>query len=182
VARLADEAWPGVPARVTHDLETALKAAEIQEDDRSISRVLVLSGTGSCCYGRSPSGKTAKLGGWGHVLGDKGSGYEIGLRALKAVVYYFDRDGTWSRLGQQILRKLQLNEPGDLIDWVQAAAKDEIAALATEVFAASARRDRIARDILEGAASSLAKDAVSCAKRITKLNDEVEFVFAEACC
>src|SRR4029434_8755028 len=120
-------------------------------------RVLVLSGTGSCIFGQSRKGDTAKLGGWGHILGDKGSGYEIGLRALKAVVYYFDRDGIWARLGQQILRALQLNEPSDLIGWVQNASHAEIAALAVEVFAASAKGDRIARDILEAAASSLAK-------------------------
>ena len=86
-------------------------------------RVLVLSGTGSCCFGRTPAGKTAKVGGWGHILGDKGSGFEIGLRALKAVVYYYDRDGVWPRLGERILRALLLNEPDDLIAWVQSAPK-----------------------------------------------------------
>ncbi len=178
VAKLVEKTWPGVPCRVTHDLATTLAAAEIRGDDRQIPRVIVLSGTGSCCYGRSPNGNTAKLGGWGHILGDKGSGFEIGLRALKAVVYYFDRDGAWSRLGRQILRTLQLNEPADLIGWVQGATKQEIAALAVEVFAASAKGDEIANDILEGAAGSLAKDAISCARRLAKPSADVEFVFA----
>lgn len=178
VAKVAGKVWPNVPCRVRHDLATALAAAESQSDDRPIARVIVLSGTGSCCYGCSPEGKTVKLGGWGHILGYKGSGYEIGLRALKAIVYYFDRDRTWSRLGRQVLRTLQLNEPGDLIGWVQSATKDEIAALAVEVFAASAKRDLIARDILEGAASSLAKDATSCAGRLAKPGAPIEFVLA----
>ena len=99
----------------TNDLETAL-AADTRR--KQIARVLVLSGTGSCCFGQTPDGTTSKLGGWGHILGDKGSGYEIGLRALKACVFYLDRDGTWSALGQRILRRLQLNEPDQLIDWV----------------------------------------------------------------
>src|SRR5687768_2064634 len=97
-------AWAGVPCHATYDLETALMAADepsahLHEDElpvhriRLIPRVLVLSGTGSCCFGRTADGKTVKFGGWGHHLGDKGSGYEIGLRALKAVVYYFDCDG-----------------------------------------------------------------------------------------
>src|SRR4029434_9629124 len=92
------------------------------------ARVLVLSGTGSCCFGRTRAGKTAKIGGWGHILGDKGSGYEIGLRALKAVVYYFDREREWSCLARRLLRALQLNEPNDLIGWAQTAGKMEIAA------------------------------------------------------
>jgi N-acetylmuramic acid 6-phosphate etherase len=138
----------------------------------------VLSGTGSCCFGRTRAGKTAKIGGWGHILGDKGSGYEIGLRALKAVVYYFDREREWSCLGRRLLRALQLNEPNDLIGWAQTAGKMEIAALAPEVFAARQRGDRIAADILEGAAESLAHDAVSCARQLTPTGRPVQFILA----
>ena len=173
----AARVWPGVPCHATNDLETAWRAAE--EDTRTrlaTARVLVLSGTGSCCFARTPEGETAKIGGWGHMLGDKGSGYDIGLRTLKAVVYYYDRDGEWSRLGRDILRALQLNEPNDLIAWVQQATKTDIAALAVHVFAAARTREKIARDILEGAAHSLAKDATACARRLARPGAPVEFM------
>ncbi len=176
VRQVAGAIWRHVPIHACHDLETALWAAGGSPDDRP--RVIVLSGTGSCCYGRSPDGKNVKIGGWGHILGDKGSGYEIGLRAMKAVVFYLDRDGEWTRLGQRILRANQLNDPEQLIAWVQAATKDQIAALAVEVFTAASERDAIARDILEGAASMLAKDAVACARRLAPKGRAVEFVFA----
>ena len=85
IRRAAARVWPGVPCLATNDLETALLAAEIPASSgrrpAAVVRVLVLSGTGSCCFGRAHDGRTAKLGGWGHILGDKGSGYEIGLRA-----------------------------------------------------------------------------------------------------
>ena len=178
VRQAAGKAWPAVPCAVTHDLEIAWWAADGSGVGRALPRVVILSGTGSCCYGKNPRGQTVKLGGWGHLLGDKGSGFEIGLRALKAVVYYLDRDGLWPGLGRRILRALQLNEPNELIDWVQQADKKEVAELAVEVFAAWKKRDRIAADILEGAASSLAKDAVRCAQRLTKDGAEVEFVLA----
>jgi N-acetylmuramic acid 6-phosphate etherase len=193
--------WPGVPCHATHDLETALAAApsskfkvQSSKSERAnlkgrvdsafrapgsaLPQVLLISGTGSCFFGRTPDGRTAKFGGWGHLLGDKGSGFEIGLRALKAVVFYYDRDGEWSRLGQSILRSLQLDEPGDLIAWAQAASKADIASLAKEVFAAWSHRDRIAADILVGAAESLAKDAVTCARKLVKQGAPVQFVFA----
>ena len=118
------------------------------------------------------------MGGWGHILGDKGSGFEIGLRALKAVVFYFDRDGTWSRLGERLLTATDTNEPDDLIDWVATADKHAVAAVAPEVFAAAKKRDRIARDILEGAAGMLAKDAVNCARKLAQKNKPVHFVLA----
>lgn len=175
IRRAAAKVWPKAPCLATNDLETALMAAET---DANTPRVLVLSGTGSCFFGRTPAGKTAKVGGWGHVLGDKGSGFEIGLRALKAVVYYLDRDGEWSALGQRLLRALQLNEPNEVIGWVQSASKTDIAALAVEVFKAWAKRDEIANDILVGAAESLAKDAVLCASKLVRRGTPVEFILA----
>lgn len=176
VRQVAAHVWPDIPIHTCHDLETALWAAGGSPE--KMPRVIVLSGTGSCCYGRSPAGQTVKIGGWGHILGDKGSGYEVGLRALKAVVFYLDRDGAWTRLGRRILRATQLNDPEQLIAWVQSASKDQIAALAVEVFASAKERDAIARDILVGAAHVLAKDAVACAKRLAPKRGPVEFVFA----
>ncbi len=193
----AGKVWPGVPCHATHDLATALAAVQgprskvrsprskvgrayppITHYPSPFTQVLVLSGTGSCFFARGADGRTARFGGWGHILGDKGSGYELGLRALKACVFYLDRDGEWSRLGQRILRSLLLNEPNQLIPWAQAASKGAIAALAEEVFAAAAERDAIAQDILKGAAASLAKDGVSCAKKLAKAGEPVQFVLA----
>ncbi|MFN7139512.1 MAG: N-acetylmuramic acid 6-phosphate etherase, partial [Limisphaerales bacterium] len=102
----------------------------------------------------------------------------IGLRGLKAVVYYYDRDGVWPKLGQKLLRSLQLNEPNDLIGWVQSASKTDIAALAVDVFAAWSKGDKIANDIITAAAESLANDAVHCAKRLVKPGTAVHFVLA----
>jgi N-acetylmuramic acid 6-phosphate etherase len=173
--RAANRAWPNAAIHATNDLETAL-AADTQR--KPATRVLVLSGTGSCCFGQSPDGATAKIGGWGHILGDKSSGYEIGLRALKACVFYLDRDGTWSTLGQRLLCRLQLNSPDQLIDWVAQADKAEVAGLAREVFAAWAKRDKIAADILDGAADTLAKDACACAKKLAGKTRPVRFLLA----
>jgi N-acetylmuramic acid 6-phosphate etherase len=118
------------------------------------------------------------VGGWGHILGDKGSAYEIGLRGLKAIVYYHDRDGEWSILGRRVLRALALNEPNDLIDWVLNAGKDDVARLALEVFEAWNQGDAIAADILKGAAHSLARDASACARNLQPGGGLVQFVFA----
>ena len=179
ISKAARVVWPQARCHATNDLETALAAAGRQVGEEGPqTRVLVLSGTGSCCFGRSTDGRSAKIGGWGHILGDKGSGHEIGLRGLKAVVYYFDRDGSWTALGRRILTALQLNEPNDLIGWVQSASKTEVAGLAVEVFAAAKGGDRIARDILHGAADTLASDALACASKLAGRREEVQFVLS----
>ena len=179
IQKAAARIWPNVPVQATSDLETALLAADRKLTPRFTQtrntglkpnhelRVLILSGTGSCCFGRTPGGRMAKVGGWGHILGDKGSGYEIGLRALKATLHSFDLTGQWPRLGSSILGRLQLNDPDDLIGWVQSGTKSEIAELATEVFDAWHRNDFIARDILDGAVHSLVEDASSCVRRLS---------------
>src|SRR5258708_7939020 len=97
IHRAATKAWAGVSCLATDDLETALAAAERsaeQSSTRLISSskstarnrgrrrgrggkatpVMIISGTGSCCYGQNPHGKKIKVGGWGHLLGDKGIG------------------------------------------------------------------------------------------------------------
>ena len=167
--------WRGVPCTVTHDLEIALMGRVVLPRRRGSRQpaspaVLVLSGTGSCCLGKAADGRMGKMGGWGHILGDKGSGFEIGLRGLKAVVFYFDRDDKWTRLGERLLTATGGNVPDDLIDWVAGADKEAVAALAVEVFVAAKKRDRIARDVLKGAVATLAKDAADCAQKVAAKN------------
>ncbi|MSU41714.1 MAG: N-acetylmuramic acid 6-phosphate etherase [Pedosphaera sp.] len=175
--QLCARVWRGVGFAVTHDLEIALAANENPNHTADAS-ILVLSGTGSCCFGRARDGRVTKLGGWGHLLGDKGSGYELGLRALKAAVYYLDRDGTWSVLGQRLLAATHCNAPEDWIDWARQATKETVAALAIEVFAAARQRDRIALDVLDGAAAALSKDACACADKLAGATGAAEFLFA----
>lgn len=178
VRSAAAAVWPRVPCYATSDLETALTASGRDDQNEYAAQVLIVSGTGSCSYGQNRSGSAVKVGGWGHLLGDKGSGYEIGLRALKAAVYYYDRDRVWPKLGAALLSALQLNEPYDLIGWAQRASKADIARLAVEVFAAWNRKDKIANDILSAAAASLANDGVTCARQLGAKGKKVRFTLA----
>lgn len=195
----AQRVWPGIPCLATHDLDTALaagggfaaaggsKSGSTLKTPRARNRVLVLSGTGSCCYGRSPDGEGIKVGGWGHWLGDEGSGYKVGLAAMQQVIAAFDQTGVWPTLGEHLLRALQLNEPDELIAFVQNAAKPEVAALATTVFDAARTGDRLADRVVGNAAEMLAQQAVACARRVgsgeknakrSGTPQPVQFVFA----
>jgi N-acetylmuramic acid 6-phosphate etherase len=174
----AAKVWPGIPCYATSDLETAIVAGRSGNKNKAGAQVLILSGTGSSCFARNADGKTVRFGGWGHMLGDKGSGYEIGLRALKESVQFLDEEGHWPALGRTLLQSLQMNEPEDLIDWAKTAAKSEMAALAVEVFSAASKGDKMSRRILADAAESLANDAVRCARRLIKAGSPVEFILA----
>ena len=184
--RVAAGVWRAVPCYATSDLETGLMAADDRSprrrgatgSDSILPRVLVVSGTGSCCFARRPDGQTGRLGGWGHLLGDRASGYDIAMRTLRAVVRVHDHAGAMPRVGQRILAALLLNEPEDLVAWAQGASKPEIAALAREVFDAAADGDRVAREVITTAAQTLADDAAACARLVAVPGTAVQFVLA----
>jgi N-acetylmuramic acid 6-phosphate etherase len=177
VRSVAGKVWPAVPCHATSDFGIALAAAGATQG-MSVARVVVVSGAGSVCFGEGRRGKSASIGGWGSWLGDKGSTYHIGLRALKAILHQYDQNGAWPKLGRRLLRTLQLNKPADLVCWVQTASPSEIRRLALEVLAAWRLDDPIASDIVAGAAGSLARDAEACARRISTQDEPVEFIFA----
>jgi N-acetylmuramic acid 6-phosphate etherase len=173
--RAVSRVWPAVPCVATNDLETALAATPGRMPP--LPRVLVLSGTGSCCFGRAPDGRTAKVGGRGHVIGDRASACDIGLRALRAVIADLDHHGKMGPLGVAMLNALTFNEAEQLIPWSVQAQKTEIASLAVTVFAAAAKGDKLAKRLLADSAAMLAEDAVSCAHQLTGASSgAVEFV------
>lgn len=176
--------WKDTPCIATHDLDTALAAdAAAGATDSAatastgVTRVLILSGTGSCCYGRTPDGRTAKAGGWGHLLGDRGSGYAIALAGLRALIREYDVHGAWGPFGEAVLAHLHRNEPDALLPWIHAAPKSDLAALAPLVFAAAAT-DPHYRAVVASAARELAEAAVTCAAKLVDPRDPVRFVLA----
>lgn len=159
--------WPGVPCLATHDLHTALTAGRgLQGSEAATCHVLVLSGTGSCAFGRSTDGREARSGGWGHQLGDRGSAYDTAMRALRRVIECTDHTGTWPALGSRILRHIGLNEPEALIGWAANAPKHEVASLAVEVVAAWDSGDPLAAQVIKGTIQHLVDDARTVARRL----------------
>lgn len=69
---------------IKSDAEIALYAA-FRENDGAI----LICGTGSVIYGKA-GGKIFRTGGWGRIIGDTGSGYDIGVRVLRDIAEEFD--------------------------------------------------------------------------------------------
>jgi len=167
--------WPNTPSTVGDDLILALEAGEWPTD--CSAQVLQLSGTGSCCLGRHRNGASIKVGGRGHIIGDRGSACDIAVHALRSTVTISDIDADWPRLGADMVAFLQMNDPESLIEWSMTASKAEIASLAQVVFeAASSRQDEIAVAILRRASERLSKDAVHCAARVAQPDEKVQFL------
>ncbi|NIT89184.1 MAG: ATPase [Gemmatimonadetes bacterium] len=126
--------------------------------------ILLVAGTGSVALGRDASGRTARVGGWGAHLGDEGSGYWIGLRALGAVLRAEDGRGPGTVLREPLLRAMGVSEPAELVRAVAAAGKSRISALAGAVADVAAGGDPVAREIVDAAVGELT-DHVGVAQR-----------------
>ena len=178
VRAVVERVWPGTPSRIDHDLESAISTPDLYPGAHDESRVVILSGTGSCCFGRSGVGKTVKVGGWGHLLGDRGSAYDIAFRALRATAHEFDHAGHLGMLGKRLLRALHLTEPDDLIEWLSKAGKGDVAALAPLVFGAAVAGDRTASRIVSETVEILTTDALACARRLRSGRRPIRFIVA----
>ena len=175
LSRAVARTWPDTPAFVGDDLLLAIETETWAAD--CAAQVLLLSGTGSCSLGRHRSGATVKVGGRGHIIGDRGSACDIAVHALRSTVTISDIEAGWPALGADMLAFLQMNDPEALIEWSMSATKTEIASLAQVVFAAAAsRQDEIAVAILRRASDRLSKDAVHCAARVAAPGDKVQFL------
>ncbi len=128
----------------------------------------LICGTGAIVYGRNPAGQVARADGWGHLLGDEGSGYAIGLAALRAVMRAYDGRGPATALSQTLLAHWALAAVPDLVARVyrELAGKHEIAALASMVDAAAAAGDPVAQGILAAAGRELAQSAQAVVRRL----------------
>ncbi len=136
---------------LTHDAHIALVGGIGKHEG-----VIVISGTGSIVYGIDSRGIEARAGGWGYLLGDEGSGYDIALKGLQAVARAADKREPLTQLTNLILDSLELNEPNGLIRWTHAASRDEISQLAAVVFKATEMGDTRAKQIIDSAVDELA--------------------------
>ncbi len=154
--RLARRAWPKAQSVfIGNDLDSGHAAAFGPHG----AGILIISGTGSSVLGRNAEGQTARAGGWGHLLGDHGSGYWIALTGLRNAIRDYDRNGTLRPALRRVLRRLKMKSPEELVGWIHDATKADIAALAGDVM----RGDH---PLMLQSASFLAMDAAAVAEKL----------------
>jgi N-acetylglucosamine kinase-like BadF-type ATPase len=141
---------------ISNDAEFALAGLD------SGPGVALIAGTGSIALGRDASGQIIQVGGWGHLLGDEGSAYDIGRRAAQAAARGADGRGPSTALLQLVLERWGLATPRRMIEHVYLTQeKALIASLAPGVLALARRGDQVARAIRRHACEELAQAAIT---------------------
>lgn len=87
--------------------------------------VVLIAGTGSICFGKNAAGKTARSGGFGHLIDDGGSGYALGRDVIGCAVRCFDGRISHSGILQAVCGRLGSVE--NIVPFVYAPETDKAA-------------------------------------------------------
>jgi N-acetylglucosamine kinase-like BadF-type ATPase len=117
----------------------------------------VVAGTGSIAYGRHRD-TGARVGGWGELFGDEGSGYWVAIRGLQAFSLMSDGRAPAGPLHELFRSRFELRHDFDLLDLVLHrwdTDRTRIAALSRLVVEAAEAGDQLAHKIITDAAEEL---------------------------
>lgn len=148
--------------RMTNDAELILGALP------GAVGVAIVSGTGSIAVGRNVAGERARSGGWGQIIGDEGSGYDLARRMFDAFAREVDGRGPATSLTARLREYLSLTEPHQLIAYVYRpeTSKADIAGLSNIVIKEADRGDPVAVEIVTASATQLAETAAAAARAL----------------
>lgn len=138
---------------VVNDTLAALRSGTKEEN-----AIVVISGTGSNCFGKNNKGKFAKAGGLDYLLADEGSGYFIGGQVLKAITKSLDGRGQKTILADLFQKAFDVKTLDELVELVYKNpwGKVEVAKVSQLLGAAIGKKDKVAIKIAERAAQELA--------------------------
>ncbi len=118
--------------------------------------VILIAGTGSICTGMDRNGKMIRVGGYGHLIDDFGSGYSIGKDGLAAIVRAEDGRGLETSLWAMIMEEWQISTIYELIKKIyETSDKSRIASISRVVELAAREGDKVALEIMEKNAGDL---------------------------
>ena len=109
---------------------------------------VLIAGTGSIIYGKDGEGNIFRSGGFGKIIGDEGSGYSIGRKALQVLSKYYDGRSKFTALISLIKTNHNISSPDELIREVYEN-NFNIASIAPSVIQAADNGDDAALKIID---------------------------------
>ncbi|HEY2804224.1 MAG TPA: BadF/BadG/BcrA/BcrD ATPase family protein [Gemmatimonadales bacterium] len=146
---------------IVTDAEIALEAAFGKQPG-----IVLIAGTGSVAWARLPDGSSARAGGLGPVLGDRGSGHDLGREALRTIGAGMEL-GLALDLAKAVATHLGIGEE-ELSRWSLGASVSAVAALGSVLLDAARTGDTVARTIALQSARALAALATTLAARFPR--------------
>ena len=79
--------------------------------------IIVIAGTGAVSYGRNSDGKSCKEDGLGFLLGDRGSGFNLGIRVLRHTLDEMKASRS-DPLSIAVLKHTEAKSQGEILQWL----------------------------------------------------------------
>ncbi len=108
---------------------------------------ILIAGTGSIMFGKNEESEIFRVGGFGRLIGDEGSGYSIGRKGLSAASKELDGRSEKTEITQLIKKKYKIKSADDLIISVYRKNLD-IAGIVPLVLKAAKKKDVVANKII----------------------------------
>jgi glucosamine kinase len=121
--------------------------------------ILQIAGTGSNCIGRAPDGGWESCGGWSSRLGDEGSGYWIGLHAVRRALRAYDHEEP-TRILDVVSTLWDAKDIDELINIGDATPGPDFATLAPHISQLAEEGDAVAIGVLKQAAADLVESVL----------------------
>jgi len=163
--------FPAALTQVATDYEVALESAA-----GSGPGVVLIAGTGSVAFGRNAAGETARAGGYGPWIGDEGSAFDIGRRAVSAVAHTRDTDAPVTMLAEMIPAALDCPDWDELMLRIMKNPDEVFPKLFPAVAAAANSEDSAAKEILFTSAIGLGNLAMIVIRRLGMKGEEFPLV------
>ncbi|MGA7340329.1 MAG: BadF/BadG/BcrA/BcrD ATPase family protein [Terracidiphilus sp.] len=160
---VASAALPGIAEWITAVFENfAVERSEVVGDEiialdaafHGGPGILQIAGTGSNTIGRAPDGSRESAGGWSSHLGDEGSGYWIGLHAVRRALNAYDREEP-TKILDKVGEIWGTPDLEDLVNLGDSSPGPDFAALAPAIHSLAEAGDAVALGVLKQAAADL---------------------------
>lgn len=133
---------------------------------------LLISGTGAICYSLIDD-KMSRTGGWGHRIGDEGSGYWIGKQIAKAIFRAADGRNEATALTKLILQGHQVNSTDELYNYIYSSdyTNSRLARFSSFLQKAVEQQDAVAQKIAQDAVQELVLLIITSLKNVDYQNE-----------
>ncbi|GAQ16196.1 glucosamine kinase GspK [Oceanobacillus picturae] len=140
--------------------------------------IVQIAGTGSITYGMNEAGDQGRVGGWGYLFGDEGSGYAIGRAGVTEALKSVDGRGEPTILLEMLYEHFQVSQAQELIKKVYNAKQPKtiIAPLSRIVFQAYGQEDVVAQAILQQAAKDITSQIMALYRTLFTGDEKTEVV------
>ncbi len=130
--------------------------------------VVIASGTGSICWGKSETGEVCRVGGWGYLFSDEGSGYSMVRDAMETVCRTIDkRASQGALLLDELMKDFGVNTYEELVSEIYRSPNPQsIAAYFPLVYKAAKENDPLAVEVIDRGMEELVELVAAAARQI----------------